>query len=165
MITMTVRLLSRATEPFGLHCESVTSTQKFRISPRVSYTHTEILDISTGLLHTQRNFGYLHRSLIPTQKFRISARVYYTHIEILDISTVSYTHTEISNISMGLLHPHINFGYLPGSLTPTQKFEISSWVSYTHTKIRDISPGLLHPHRTFQILPRVSFTQTLGFFA
>ena len=116
---MTMCFLSRATELFGLHCESLTSTQKFRISPRVSYTHKEILDISPGLLYTQ--------------KFWISPRVSYTHIEIRDTS-------------LGLLHPHRNSVYLPrsltptqnfrylhGSLTPTQKFRISPRVSYTHT--------------------------------
>ena len=45
---------------------SLTPTQKFRITPRVSYTHTEILDFSTGLLHTHRNFGFLHGSLTPS---------------------------------------------------------------------------------------------------
>ena len=54
------------------------------------------------------------------------------------------------DISLSLLHPHRNFGHLHGSLTPTQKFGISPRVSYTHTKIRDISPGLLHPLRTFK---------------
>ena len=149
---------------FGLHFEPLTCTQKFRISPRVSYTHTEILDISTGLLQPHRNSGWLPRSLTPTQKFRISPQV-------------SYTHTEIRDGSTGLLHRHRNFVFLHGSLTPTHKFGtspqvsyththkfgISPRVSYTHTEIRDISPGLLHPHRTFRILPRVSFTLTLGF--
>ena len=137
---MTVCFLSRATELFGLHCESLTPTQKFRISPRVSYTHTEISDISTSLLHPHRNSGYLHGSLTPTQKFWISPRVSYTNTEILDIST-------------GLLHPHRNFGYLHGSLTPTQKFGISPRVSYTHIgpfgyyhgspspKLQTFSPG------------------------
>ena len=96
------------------------TTQKFRISPRVSYTHTEIWDVSPGLLHPYRNSGYLLGSLTPTQKFGISPRV-------------SYTHTEIS-VS------------LPGSLTPIQKFGISPRVSYTHTEIRDLSLGLLHPY-------------------
>ena len=128
--------------------ESLTPTQKFRISPRVSYTHTE-MDRSPGLLHPHRNLGSLPRSLTPTQKFWISPRV-------------SYTHTEIWDRSPGLLHPHRNSRYLPGSLTPTQKFGISPRVSYTHTEIRDRSPGLLHPHRTFRILPRVSFTLIPG---
>ena len=91
----------------------------FRLTSRVSYTHTEILDISMRLLHPHRNSGYLHGSLTPTHKFWISPRVSYTHSEILDIST-------------GLLHPLRNFGYLHGSLTPTQKFWISPRVSYTH---------------------------------
>ena len=74
---------------------------------------------------------------------------------------------------MSLLHPHRNFGYLHGSLTPTQKFWISPRVYYTHTKISNISTGLLHPHRNFgylhrsltptqkfRITPRVSYTHT-----
>ena len=105
---------------------------------------------TASLLHSHRNFGYLHGSLTPPQKFQITPQV-------------SYTHTEISDNFTGLLHPHRNFGSLPGSLTPTQKFGIPPRVSYTHTEIQDISPGLLHPHRTFRILPRVSFTLTLGF--
>ena len=107
---MTVCFLSRVTELFGLHYEPLTSTQKFRISPWVSYTHTEISDISTSLLHPHRNsdnstgllyphrnFGFPHRSLTPTQKFGISPRV-------------SYTHKEIWDLSQGLLHPHRNSG-------------------------------------------------------
>ena len=142
---ITVCFLSRATELFGLHCEPLTSTQKFRISPWVSYTHTEILDISSGLLHPHRNFvGFL----TPTQKFRITPRVSYTHTEILYNSTgLSYTHKEILDNSTGLLHPHRKSEYLPGSLIPTHKFEISLQVSYTHTEISDNSMGLLHPHR------------------
>ena len=105
---------------FGYLHESLTPTQKFRITPRVSYTHTEILDNSPGLLHPHRNLGYLPGSLTPTQKVGIPPRV-------------SYTHTEIRDTTLGLLHPHRNSGYLPGSLTPTQKFGISPWVSYTHT--------------------------------
>ena len=89
--------------------------------------HIEILDISTGLLHPHKNFGYLHGSLTPTQKFGMAPRVSYTHTEILDFST-------------GLLHPHKNLGWLPGSLTPTQKFRISPRVSYTHTEIWDVIP-------------------------
>ena len=76
---------------------SLTPTQKFRISPRVSYTHTKIWDLSPGLLHPHKNLGYLPRSLTPTQKFGIPP-------------WVSYTHTEISDNSTGLLHPHKNLG-------------------------------------------------------
>ena len=118
---MTVCFLSRATELFGLHYEPLTSIQKFRISPWVSYTHTEISDISTGLLHPHRNFGFLHGSLTPTQRFQITPQV-------------SYTHTEIRDGSTGLLHPNKNFRFLHGSLTPTQKFWITPRVSYTHTE-------------------------------
>ena len=124
---ITVCFLSQATELFGLHCEPLTSTQKFWISPRVSYTHIEISDISMGLLHPHKNSGYLPGSL--------------------------NTHREISDISTGLLHPLRNSGYLPGSLTPTQKFGISPRVSYTHTEISDFSPGLLHPHKNSGYLP------------
>ena len=105
---------------------SLTPTQKFGISPWVSYTHTEILDFSTGLLHPHRNSGYLPGSLTPTQKFGISPRVFYTH-------------TEIWNLSSGLLHPHRNSGSLPGSLTPTQD-------------LSDTTVGLLHPNSTLLAL-------------
>ena len=145
---MTVYFLSRATKLFGLHCEPLTATQKFLISPWISYTHTEISDISTGLLHPHRNSGYLPGSLTPTQKFRdIFPGLLHPHRNFRFLhgsliptqkfgisSRVSYTHTEIS-------------GYLPGSLAPTQKFGIAPQVSYTHIEIRDISSGLLHPHR------------------
>ena len=53
-----------------------------------------------------------------------------------------------------LFRSHINFGYLHGSLTPTQKFWITPRVSYTHTEISDFSTGLLHPHRNFGFLHR-----------
>ena len=135
---------------FGYLNGSLTPTHKFWVSPRVSYTHTEILDISTdllhhteildistSLLHPHRNSGYLHGSLTPIQKFWISPQVSYTHSEILDIST-------------GLLHPHRNSGYLHGSLTPTQD-------------LSNTTAGLLHPYRTFRILSRVSFTLFPGF--
>ena len=97
---------------------SLTPTQKFGIPPRVSYTHTEIWDLSSGLLHPHKNWGYIPGSLTPIQKFRISPRV-------------SYTHTEILDLSPGLLHPHRNSGYLPGSLSPTQD-------------LSDTTAGLLH---------------------
>ena len=84
---------------------TVQSVSSSEISPWVSYTHTEIRDISPGLLHPHRNLGSLPESLTPIQKFRISPRV-------------SYTHTEIRDLSPGLLHPYRNSGSLPGSLTP-----------------------------------------------
>ena len=108
----------------------LSGNRTFRPTLRVSYVHTEILDISTGLLHTHRNFGYLQGSLTPTQKFRISPRVSYTHIEIRDISPGLL---QIRDISPSLLHPHRNSGYLPGSLTPTQD-------------LSDTTSGLLHPN-------------------
>ena len=49
--------LFRSHRNLGYLHGSLTPTQKFRITPRVSYTHTEILDNSTGLLHPHRNFG------------------------------------------------------------------------------------------------------------
>ena len=125
---------------FGYLHGSLTPTQKFRITPWVSYTHTEISDFSTGLLHPHKNLGRLPGSLTHIQKFGISPRA-------------SYTHTKIWDLSPGLLHPYKNLGSLPGSLTPTQKFGISPRVSYTHTEIRDLSPGLLHPHRNSGSLP------------
>ena len=155
--------LFRSHRNFGYLHGSLTPTQKFRITPRVSYTHTEISDFSTGLLHPHRNLGRLPGSLTPIQKFGISPRVSYTHTEIRDLSRVSYAHTEILDFSTGLLHPHRNSGSLPGSLTPIEKF-------------RDLSPGLLHPYRNsgslpgsltptqkFGISPRVSYTHTPGF--
>ena len=113
---------------------SLTPTQKFGMTPRVSYTHTEISDFSTGLLHPHGNSRWLSGSLTPTHKFRISPRVSYTHTEIWDISPgLLHPHTEIWDISSGLLHPHINSGYLPGTLTPTQD-------------LSDTTVGLLHPN-------------------
>ena len=169
MITTTVCFLSLETELFGLHHESLTPTQKFWISPRVSYTHSEILDISTGLLHPHRNsgylhgsltptkkfwtkiFGYLHMSLTPTQKLWISPRVSYTHIEILDIST-------------GLLHPHRTLRILPRvSFTHTGPFEYYRGSPSPTQDLSDITAGLLQPHRTFRIFPMVSFTKFPGF--
>ena len=130
----------RSHRNFGYLHGSLTPAQKFRISPRVSYTLTEISDNSTGLLHPHRNLRRLPGSLTPTQKFQ--------------------------NTSPGLLHPYRNLGSLPGSLTPVQKFRISPRVSYTHTEIwdtprvsythieiRDLSPGLLHPYRNSGSLP------------
>ena len=103
---------------FGYLHGSLTPTQKFRISPRVSYTHTEILDNSTGLLHLHRNFGFLHGSLTPSQKFGTSPRVSYTHIEIWDISPgLLHPHKNLRSFP-GLLHPYRNSGSLLGSLTP-----------------------------------------------
>ena len=73
-----------------------------------------------------------------------------------------FVHTEISDNSTGLLHPHRNFGFLHGSLTPSQKFGTSPLVSYTYTEIWDLSPGLLHPYRNSGSLPR-SLTPTQKF--
>ena len=112
---------------------SLTPTQKFWISPRVSYTHTEISDFFTVLLHPHRNLGCLLGSLTPTQKFGTSPGSLTPTQKFGIPPWVSYTHTEIRDISPGLLHPHKNSGYLPGSLTPTQKFGISPRVSYTLT--------------------------------
>ena len=134
-------------------CFHLSGNITFQPTLRASYIHTEISDISTGLLHPHRNSGFLHGSLTPTQKFGIPPRVSYTHTEIRDPSRVSYTLTEIWDLSPGLLHPHINLGSLPKSLTPTQKFGISPRVSYTHTEIWDLSPGLLHQHRNLGYLP------------
>ena len=56
-------------EILGYHPGSLTPSQKFGIAPRVSYTHTEIS-------------GHLPGSLTPSQKFEITPRVSYTHTEI-----------------------------------------------------------------------------------
>ena len=81
-------------------CFHLSGNITFRLTLRASYMHTEISDISTGLLHPHRNFGYLHGSLTPTQKFGTSPRVSYTHTQKFGISPrVSYTYTEIRDIS------------------------------------------------------------------
>ena len=145
--------LFRSHRNFGYLHGSLTPTQKFGIPPQVSYTHTEIRDTSPGLLHPHRNFGFLHGSLTPSQKFRISPRSLTPTQKFRITPRVSYTHTEIWDLSLNLLHPYKNSGSLPGSLTPIQKFGISPRVSYTHTEIRDLSPSLLHPHRNSRSLP------------
>ena len=61
-------------------CFHLSGNRTIRPTLRASYIHTEILDISTGLLHPHRNF-------------KIAPRISYTHTEILDFST-------------SLLHPH-----------------------------------------------------------
>ena len=53
--------VSLGNRTFGHLRGSLTPIQKFWISPRVSYTHTEVLDISTGLLHQLRTFRILPR--------------------------------------------------------------------------------------------------------
>ena len=108
---------------------------------------------TTSLLHSHRNFRYLHGSLTPTQKFRITPRVSYTVTEIWDLSPGLLHPHRNSRYLPGLLHPHKNSRYLPGSLTPKQKFGIPPRVSYTHIEIRDTSLGLLHPHRNSGYLP------------
>ena len=107
---------------------------KSRVTPE-SYHSTLSLSDNHDRVSSlgNRTFGHLRGSLTPIQKFRISPRV-------------SYTHTEILDISIGLLHQHINSGYLHGSLTPTQKFWISPRVSFTHSEILDTTAGLLHPN-------------------
>ena len=86
--------------------------------------------------------------------FRITPDSYHSTLNLRDNHTeirisprVSYTHTEIRDSSPGLLYPHRNSGYLPGSLTPTQKFGIAPRVSYTHIEISDNSTSLLHPYK------------------
>ena len=84
---------------------SLTPTQKFGISPRVSYTLTEIRNSSTGLLHPHRNSGSLPGSLIPSQKFLITPRV-------------SYTHTGPFGYYRGSPSPYIQVSHLRGLTTP-----------------------------------------------
>ena len=87
--------LLHAYRNFGYLHRSLTPTQKFGISPRVFYTHTEIRDSSPGLLHPPRKFGFLNGCLTPTHKFETSPRISYTHTQKFGIShRVSYTHTE-----------------------------------------------------------------------
>ena len=113
-----VRVFSSRVTPDSYHStlsRVITMSVCFHLGQHNSSAYT------SSLLHSHRNFGYLHGSLTPTQKFRISPRVSYTLTDILDFST-------------GLLHPQRNLGRLPESLTPIQKFGISPQVSYTHTR-------------------------------
>ena len=60
----------------------------FRLTPQVSYTHTQnFLDDTAGLLHQYRTFRMIPR--------------------------VSYTHTELSDNTAGLLHPYRTFRIIP----------------------------------------------------
>ena len=144
-------------------CFLLSGNRTFRPTLRASYIHTEILDISTSLLHPHKNFGYLHGSLTPTQKFGIAPRISYIHIEISDFATgLLHSHRNFEFLH-GSLTPTRNLGSLPGSLTPTQKFRITPRVSYTHTEFWDISSGLLHPHRNSRyLLGSLTPTQNLS---
>ena len=109
---------------------------------------------------------------------RVTPDSYHSTLSLCDNLTVCFhlgQHNSLAYTS-SLLHAHRNFGYLHGSLTPTQKFGMAPWVSYTHTEIRDGSLGLLHPHRNFGFLhgsltptkkfgtsPRVSYTHAQKF--
>ena len=91
---------------FGFLHRSLTPIQIFRITPRVSYTLTEILDNTTGLLHPHRNSGHLPGSLTPTQKFQdISPGLLHPYRYFRTSPRVSYTHTG-------------PFGYYRGSPSP-----------------------------------------------
>ena len=86
---------------------------------------------------------------------RVTPDSYHSTLSLRDNLTLCF-HLGQHNSSAytsSLLHLHRNFGYLHGSLTPTQKFWISPRVSYTHIEILDISPGLLHPYRNSGSLP------------
>ena len=112
---------------------------------------------------------------IGVSKSRVTPDSYHLTLSLCDNLTVCF-HLGQHNSSAytaRLLHLHRNFGYLHGSLTPTQKFWITPRVSYTHTEISDNSTGFLHPHKNlgslpgsltptqkFGISPRVSYTQT-----
>ena len=80
---------------------------------------------------------------------RVTPDSHHSTLSLRDIMTLCFLSREqnFSAYTASLLHPHRNFGYLHGSLTPTQKFWISPQVSYTHTEISDNSTGLLHPHK------------------
>ena len=82
---------------------------------------------------------------------RVTPDSYHSTLSLRDNLTMCF-HLGQHNSSAytsSLLHLHIYFGYLHGSLTPTQKFRITPRVSYTHTEISNFSTGLLHPHRNF----------------
>ena len=123
---MTVCFLSRAIELSGLHCEPLTSTQKFRISPRVSYTHAKIRDISPGLLHPHKNSGYLLGSLTPTQ--------------------------DLSDITAGLLHPNSRHFHLRGLTTPfllcPTYINYSSFPDLNYDSSLDVVPRQTQPTLT-----------------
>ena len=91
-----------------------------KLEPSPSPSPSSEAQLPALLLHPHRNSGSLPGSLTPSQKFGTSPRV-------------SYTLTEIRDISSGLLHPHRNSGHLPGSLTPIQD-------------LSDTTAGLLHPN-------------------
>ena len=106
---------------------------------------------------------------------RVTPDSYHSTLSLCDNLTLCFhlgQHNSLAYTS-SLLHAHRNFGFLHGSLTPTQKLRISPRVSYTQTESRDGSLGLLHPHRNFGFLhgsltptqkfgmaPRVSYTHT-----
>ena len=120
---------------------SLSGNRTFRPTLRVSYVYTEILDISTGLLHPHRNFGCLHGSLTPTQKFW--------------------------DISSGLLHPHRNSGYLPRSLTPTEDLsDIIAGLLHRNSRLfhlrRLTAPFLLCPtHINYSSFPDLNYESSL----
>ena len=133
-----------------------------RVTPDSYHSTLSLRDNLTVCFHLSGNIT-----------FRLTLRVSFVHTKFQISPRVSYTHTEISDNSTGLLHPHRNFGFLHGSLPPSQKFRISPRVSYTLTEILDVSLGLLHPYRNsgyfpgsltprqkFGISPRFSYTHT-----
>ena len=87
---------------------SLTPTQKFGISPRVSYTLTEIQDFSSGLLHPHRNSRSLPESLTPTQNLGSLPRS-------LTLSQ------DLSDTTAGLLHPNSRLLTL-GDYQPLSRF-------------------------------------------
>ena len=92
---------------------------------------------------------------------RVTPDSYHSTLSLRDNHVRMFSSLEQHNFSAytaSLFRSHINFGYLHGSLTPTQKFRITPRVSYTHTEFWDISrsltptqdlsdttAGLLHP--------------------
>ena len=107
------------------------------------------------LNNTQCNFQRVSKPRVTPDSYRstlslrdnhvrvFSSRVfpdsYHSTLSLRNILTVCF-HLGQHNSSAytsSLLHLHRNFGYLHGSLTPTQKFRITPRVSYTLTEISD----------------------------
>ena len=118
---------------------------KFRVTPNSYHSTLSLRDNHDRVFSSRVTSDSYHSTLSLRDNLTVCFHLS-GNITFRPTLRAFYIHTEISDISMGLLHPHRNFGYLHGSLTPTQKFRISLWVSYTHTEIRDSSPDLLHPN-------------------
>ena len=118
-------------------------------------------EISNGYPNPRVTLDYYHSTLsLCDNHVRVFSSL--GHKTFRPTLRASYIHIEISEYLPGSLTPSQKFRIYHGSLTPTQKFWITPRVSYTLTEIRDCSPGLLHPHRNSGSLPR-SLTPTQKF--